>query len=64
MVTHRFFASPNSVQYEYTILATGTTSSTWYALGREADIAVSLPQYAGGALVQITELIEDNVPAS
>ncbi|ALC05711.1 hypothetical protein CDES_06455 [Corynebacterium deserti GIMN1.010] len=50
--------------FEDTILATGTTSSTWYALGREADIAVSLPQYAGGALVQITELIEDNVPAS
>ncbi|NMB23073.1 MAG: DUF3515 domain-containing protein, partial [Corynebacterium sp.] len=49
--------------FEDTILATGTTSATWYALGRETDIAVSLPQYAGGALVQISEAIEEHVPA-
>lgn len=50
--------------FEDTILASGTTSATWYALGREADIAVSLPQYAGGALIQITELIEEHVPGA
>ena len=50
--------------FEDTILATGTTSATWYALGRETDIAVSLPQYAGGALVQISEAIEEHVPAA
>ncbi len=49
--------------FEDTILASGTTSATWYALGREVDIAVSLPQYAGGALIQITEAIEEHIPA-
>lgn len=50
--------------FEDTILASGTTSATWYALGREADVAVSLPQYAGGALIQLSELIEEYLPAS
>lgn len=50
--------------FEDTILASGTTSATWYALGRETDLAVSLPQYAGAALIQLTELIEEHVPAA
>lgn len=32
------------VWFEDTILATGTTAATWFALGRETDIAVSAPQ--------------------
>ncbi|AJE33027.1 hypothetical protein B842_05890 [Corynebacterium humireducens NBRC 106098 = DSM 45392] len=32
------------VWFEDTILATGTTAATWFALGRENDIAVSAPQ--------------------
>lgn len=50
--------------FEDTILASGTTSSTWYALGRDANIAVSLPQAAGQILVPLTETIEATVPAS
>lgn len=50
--------------FEDTILASGTTSATWYALGRETDLAVSLPQYAGSALIQLTEFIEEHIPAA
>ena len=49
--------------FEDTILASGTTSSTWYALGREIDIAVSLPQAASSSLITISGFIEDTVPA-
>ncbi|AGN19060.1 DUF3515 domain-containing protein [Corynebacterium glutamicum] len=49
--------------FEDTILASGTTSSTWYALGREIDIAVSLPQAASSSLITLSGFIEDAVPA-
>ncbi|WP_245802237.1 DUF3515 domain-containing protein [Corynebacterium pacaense] len=48
--------------FEDTVLASGTTSSTWYALGRETDIAISLPQAAGQILVPVTGAIEATVP--
>lgn len=50
--------------FEDTILASGTTSSTWYALGRETDVAVSLPQSAAQSLITISGYIEDTIPAS
>ncbi|WP_029703085.1 DUF3515 domain-containing protein [Corynebacterium callunae] len=50
--------------FEDTILASGTTASTWYALGRETDIAVSLPQAAANLLITISGIIEETVPAS
>ncbi|GAB2497388.1 hypothetical protein CATRI_05745 [Corynebacterium atrinae] len=37
--------------FEDTTLANGTTSSTWFALGRSTDIAVSAPQEMGNAAV-------------
>ncbi|BAU95688.1 hypothetical protein N24_1426 [Corynebacterium suranareeae] len=49
--------------FEDTVLASGTTASTWYALGRETDIAVSLPQAASSSLITISGYIEDAVPA-
>lgn len=39
------------VWFEDTTLANGTTSSTWFALGRDVDIAVSVPQETGNAAV-------------
>lgn len=39
------------VWFEDTTLANGTTSSTWFALGRDIDIAVSVPQATGNAAV-------------
>lgn len=35
--------------FEDTTLGNGTTASTWYALGREEIVAVSIPQSAGNA---------------
>ncbi len=37
--------------FEDTTLANGTTSSTWFALGRDIDTAVSVPQATGNAAV-------------
>lgn len=37
--------------FEDTTLANGTTSSTWFALGRDIDIAVNVPQASGNAAV-------------
>ena len=48
--------------FEDTILASGTTSATWYALGRETDVAVSLPQAASSSLITISGVIEDTIP--
>lgn len=39
------------VWFEDTTLANGTTSSTWFALGRDVDVAVSVPQSTGNAAV-------------
>ncbi|ANE03887.1 DUF3515 domain-containing protein [Corynebacterium crudilactis] len=49
--------------FEDTLLASGTTSSTWYALGRETDTAVDLPQAAASSLITISGFIEDAIPA-
>lgn len=37
--------------FEDTTLANGTTSSTWFALGRDIDIAVNVPQASGNSAV-------------
>ncbi|MDO5077972.1 DUF3515 domain-containing protein [Corynebacterium sp.] len=45
-----------------TTLASGTTAGTWYALGRSANVAVSMPQSAGNtALVEFTTAIDRNL---
>ncbi|WP_257162457.1 DUF3515 domain-containing protein [Corynebacterium cystitidis] len=50
--------------FEDTQLINGSTASTWFALGREANVAVSMPQFAGNsAIVRITEAIEKALPA-
>lgn len=44
--------------FQDTTLGEGTTAGTWYALGRETDIAVSAPQDAANtALVELGEVI-------
>ncbi|WCZ32397.1 DUF3515 domain-containing protein [Corynebacterium massiliense] len=49
--------------FEDTTLAKGTTSGTWYALGRATDIAVSLPQDAAdGSLVKLSDAIAEATP--
>ncbi|MDO5511362.1 DUF3515 domain-containing protein [Corynebacterium sp.] len=46
------------VWFEDTVLAAGTTSATWFALGRETDIAVSTPQdVSSEVLIQLGEVI-------
>ena len=46
------------VWFEDTVLASGTTAGTWFALGRETDIAVSTPQdVSSGVLVQLGDVI-------
>ena len=46
------------VWFEDTTLANGTTSSTWFALGRDVDVAVSVPQATGNAaVVTLSEII-------
>lgn len=51
--------------YEDTVLADGTTASTWYPLGREVAVAVSTPQAsAQEALSRITELVKQHTPAT
>lgn len=37
--------------FEDTTLANGTTSSTWFALGRDIDIALNVPQASGNSAV-------------
>ncbi|MDO4685356.1 MAG: DUF3515 domain-containing protein [Corynebacterium sp.] len=37
--------------FEDTTLAHGTTASTWYALGRSANVAISMPQGTGNAVI-------------
>ncbi|MHA2788828.1 DUF3515 domain-containing protein [Corynebacterium sp. S7] len=55
----------NVTWFEDTQLINGSTASTWFALGRETYIAVSVPQYAGNsAIVRITEAIEATTSAS
>lgn len=47
--------------FEDTTLASGTTSATWFALGRDTDIAVSVPQASGNsAVVAIGEAIVEH----
>ncbi len=49
--------------FEDTKLANGTTSATWFALGRDAVVAASLPQAEGnGAVTALSEAIGRNVP--
>lgn len=49
--------------FEDTTLANGTTSSTWFALGRATDIAVSVPQATGNAaVVELGEAIAAHTP--
>ncbi len=49
--------------FEDTTLASGTTASTWFALGRDTDIAVHVPQdVAADALVELGEVIAETVP--
>ena len=51
--------------YEDTVLADGTTASTWYPLGREVAVAVSTPQAsAQEALSRITGLVKQHTPAT
>ena len=51
--------------FEDTVLADGTTASTWYPLGREVSVAVSTPQAsAQEALSRITELVKQHTPAT
>lgn len=38
--------------FEDTTLASGTTASTWFALGRSTDIALSVPQDVAGEVLQ------------
>lgn len=46
------------VWFEDTVLASGTTAGTWFALGRETDIAVSTPQdVSSEVLVQLGDVI-------
>lgn len=46
--------------FEDTTLASGTTASTWFALGRATDVAVHVPQdVAQDVLVELTSLIAD-----
>ncbi|MDU0478502.1 DUF3515 domain-containing protein [Staphylococcus chromogenes] len=47
-----------------TKLANGTTAGTYYALGREVNVAVNMPQNAGNAvIVTLTEAITANTKA-
>lgn len=49
--------------FEDTELVIGSTASTWYALGRATDIAVSTPQSAAQqVLVQLSDLIVAETP--
>ncbi|MDY5784928.1 DUF3515 domain-containing protein [Corynebacterium sp.] len=49
--------------FEDTTLANGTTSSTWFALGRDAVVAASLPQAEGNeAVTALSEAIARSVP--
>ncbi|WP_165243349.1 DUF3515 domain-containing protein [Corynebacterium lizhenjunii] len=50
--------------FEDTTLARGTTASTWFALGRSTDIALSVPQdTAAEALVELGRAIAAHTPA-
>ncbi|SDS13534.1 DUF3515 domain-containing protein [Corynebacterium timonense] len=49
--------------FEDTTLANGTTSSTWFALGRTSTVAAHLPQAEGNeAVTALTEAISRTVP--
>lgn len=49
--------------FEDTTLANGTTTSTWYALGRVTDVAASLPQSEGNeAVTNLSKLIAETLP--
>lgn len=51
--------------FEDTTLGNGTTASTWYALGRDVIVAVSVPQNSGNAaLVELTKAIEKHTAES
>lgn len=51
--------------FEDTVLADGTTASTWYPLGREVAVAVSTPQAAAQeSLSRITELLKQHTAAA
>lgn len=50
--------------FEDTRLINGSTASTWFALGRENVVAMSVPQFAGNsAVVRVSEVIEETLPA-
>lgn len=50
--------------FEDVVLANGTTASTWYALGRDTDIAASLPQAESNeAITNLTNLIAEHTAA-
>lgn len=47
--------------FEDVVLANGTTSSVWYALGRDTDIAASIPQAESNeAITRLTNLISEH----
>lgn len=51
--------------FEDTVLADGTTASTWYPLGRQVAVAVSTPQAAAQeSLSRITELLKQHTAAA
>ena len=51
--------------FEDTVLADGTTASTWYPLGREVAVAVSTPQAAAQeSLSRITELLKQHTASA
>lgn len=50
--------------FEDTTVASGTTASTWFALGRSTDIALYVPQdVAQDALVALGDVIAANTPS-
>lgn len=50
--------------FEDTTLASGTTASTWFALGRATDIAVHVPQdVADEVLVGLSDVIASSTPS-
>lgn len=51
--------------FEDTTVGNGTTASTWFALGRETVVAVSVPQASGNAaLVEFSKAIEETLAAT
>ncbi|AZA09403.1 DUF3515 domain-containing protein [Corynebacterium pseudopelargi] len=49
--------------FENTILGNGTTASTWYPMGRDVVVAVSMPADGNQVLVQLTKAIKQQTKA-